>query len=99
MGKKRKRDSSLSLPLNLQQPEYNDQDITMGDNDNGEDEDSAEAESREEIVDALEWNYDENNVVEFDGIDIKRQGKDNLRCSITIQLRVSTVEKYSTRPT
>lgn len=87
MGKKRKRDSSLSLPLNLQQPEYNDQDITMGDNDNGEDEDSAEAESREEIVDALEWNYDENNVVEFDGIDIKRQGKDNLRCSITIQLR------------
>ncbi|CAD6605379.1 AMH_1a_G0005960.mRNA.1.CDS.1 [Saccharomyces cerevisiae] len=87
MGKKRKRDSSLSLPLNLQQPEYNDQDITMGDNDNGEDEDNAEAESREEIVDALEWNYDENNVVEFDGIDIKRQGKDNLRCSITIQLR------------
>lgn len=86
-GKKRKHDSSLSLPLNLQQPEYNDEDVTMGDDDNGDDEDNGEEESREDIVDALEWNYDENNVVEFDGIDIKRQGKDNLRCSITIQLK------------
>ncbi|EJS44502.1 rsc6p [Saccharomyces arboricola H-6] len=95
LGKKRKHNSSLSLPLRLQQTEDNDVDISMGDenggedgngNGNGEDDDDDE-EPREEIVDALEWNYDENNAVEFDGIDVKRQGKENLKCSITIQLK------------
>ncbi|CAI4037631.1 hypothetical protein SMKI_03G1090 [Saccharomyces mikatae IFO 1815] len=87
MGKKRKHDSSLSLPLNLQQAEDDDADVSMIDDDNGEDEDNDEGEPKEEIVDALEWTYDENNIVEFDGIDVKRQGKENLQCSITIQLK------------
>ncbi|EHN03428.1 Rsc6p [Saccharomyces cerevisiae x Saccharomyces kudriavzevii VIN7] len=88
LSRKRKHDSLLSLPLSLQQPDGNDADIAMGDEDTGEnEEEDDDDESKKEIVDALEWNHDENNAVEFDGIDIKRQGKENLKSSITIQLK------------
>ncbi|CAI4057370.1 hypothetical protein N7582_000842 [Saccharomyces uvarum] len=87
LSKKRKRDSSLSLPLNLQQAEDDYANTSVADEDDGLDDDDDDDEPKEEIVDALEWNYDENNVVEFDGIDVKRQGKEELKCSITIQLK------------
>ncbi|KAK5963516.1 Rsc6p PWA37_004648 [Arxiozyma heterogenica] len=37
------------------------------------------------IVDVVEWHADDENQVEFDGLDIKRYGSENLQCTVTIQ--------------
>lgn len=39
------------------------------------------------IYDAVEWHYDAKNPVDFDGLDIKRPGSENVDCTVTIQLR------------
>lgn len=41
----------------------------------------------DQIVDVVEWHADDENPVEFDGLDIKRYGSENLQCIITIQPR------------
>ena len=38
-----------------------------------------------QIVDVVEWHADDENPVDFDGLDIKRYGSENLQCTITIQ--------------
>ncbi|QLQ81319.1 hypothetical protein HG537_0F00800 [Torulaspora globosa] len=38
-----------------------------------------------DIADAVEWHFDPKNPVEFDGLDIKRPGSENVDCTITIQ--------------
>lgn len=43
--------------------------------------------SDDKIVTAVEWHYDPSNPVDFDGLDIKRFGTENVECTITIQLR------------
>lgn len=49
------------------------------------------------INDVVEWHFDPKNPVDFDGLDIKRQGCENIECTITIQPKGSTAEilKYS----
>lgn len=51
----------------------------------------ADAESDElsegRIYDAVEWHFDAKNPVDFDGLDIKRPGTENVECTVTIQLK------------
>lgn len=46
---------------------------------------SNNSDSYGQIVDVVEWHADDDNPVEFDGLDIRRNGSENLQCSITIQ--------------
>ncbi|CCD26618.1 Rsc6p NDAI_0I00490 [Naumovozyma dairenensis CBS 421] len=48
--------------------------------------------TKTEIKDIVEWHFDPNNLVDFDGLDIKRTGSENLTCVITIQPRGITGE-------
>ena len=41
----------------------------------------------DKIVTAVEWHFDPSNPVDFDGLDIKRFGTENVECTITIQLK------------
>lgn len=43
--------------------------------------------SNGQIVDVVEWHADDDNPVDFDGLDIRRNGSENLQCTITIQPR------------
>lgn len=49
------------------------------------------------IYDVVEWHSDPNNPVEFDGLDVKRDGTRNVDCRITIQPKgfVGTHLQYS----
>lgn len=49
------------------------------------------------IYDVVEWHSDPNNPVEFDGLDVKRNGTRNVDCTITIQPKgfVGTHLQYS----
>ncbi|CCK72042.1 Rsc6p KNAG_0I02570 [Huiozyma naganishii CBS 8797] len=38
-----------------------------------------------QIIDAVEWHFDPKNPVEFDGLDVKRPGTENVDCTVTIQ--------------
>ena len=73
--------NTLSLAL----PGQN-QDIEMTDADQANPNNTPEQQSSD-IADAIEWHFDPKNPVEFDGIDIKRQGSENVQCTITIQLK------------
>ncbi|CCE63014.1 hypothetical protein TPHA_0D03810 [Tetrapisispora phaffii CBS 4417] len=54
---------------------------------------------KENIIDAVEWNFDAKNPVQFDGLDMKRPGSENLDCTITLQLQNMTgsVLEYSSQ--
>ncbi|CCF60316.1 hypothetical protein KAFR_0J02520 [Kazachstania africana CBS 2517] len=66
----------LTLPLHL--PELTQQQNTKSEDNNAVDEES-------NIYDAVEWHFDPKNPVEFDGLDIKRSGSQNVECTVTIQ--------------
>lgn len=51
-----------------------------------------------EIADAVEWHLDPKNPVEFDGLDIKRPGSENVDCIITIQQKGLTGEDLEYSP-
>ncbi|QLG70781.1 hypothetical protein HG535_0A07230 [Zygotorulaspora mrakii] len=56
------------------------------------------AEPDYEIVDAVEWHFDPRNPVDFDGLDIKRPGSENVECTITIQPKGFTAERLEYSP-
>lgn len=71
----------------------------MATNDNDDDDDEDEdAEDDSEIIDAVEWHYDSVAGSEFDGIDVKRPGTQNINCTITIQPRGCTGEEVEYSP-
>lgn len=51
-----------------------------------------------DIADAVEWHLDPKNPVEFDGLDIKRPGSENVDCTITIQQKGLTGEDLEYSP-
>lgn len=53
---------------------------------------------KSDIADAVEWHFDPVNPVDFDGLDIKRNGSENVECTVTIQLRGVTGERLEYSP-
>ncbi|EDO18781.1 hypothetical protein Kpol_1028p56 [Vanderwaltozyma polyspora DSM 70294] len=51
-----------------------------------------------DIADAVEWHFDSKNPVEFDGLDIKRQGTENIDCTVTMQLKNITGKELDYSP-
>lgn len=51
-----------------------------------------------DIADAVEWHLDPKNPVDFDGLDIKRPGTENVDCTITIQQKGLTGEDLEFSP-
>lgn len=87
MGEKTS-DSMLNMSLPLQLPGG------VGDLDahgsttgrmRGQDQGSSAERASSDIADAVEWHFDPKNPVDFDGLDIKRPGSENVDCTITIQ--------------
>lgn len=94
--------SSLNLTLPLQLPtqtndtgKNNSGNIQNQNSQNGQ---STMNANESVITDAVEWQFDPKNNVEFDGLDIKRNGNENLDCSITIQLKNSTASQLIFSP-
>ncbi|AAS50425.1 AAR060Cp [Eremothecium gossypii ATCC 10895] len=56
-----------------------------GDGDQLMDDEGVPAVMPQRKYDIVEWHADPNTPVEFDGLDIKRQGTENVDCTITIQ--------------
>lgn len=63
---------------------------------NGDDEQDEKPKS--DIADAVEWHSDPVNPVDFDGLDIKRNGSENVECTVTIQLKGITGERLEYSP-
>lgn len=76
---KNEEDTGLSLPLQM----------------SGElrENNAEQQKSKSDIVDAVEWHFDPVNPVDFDGLDIKRNGSENVDCTVTIQLKGITGER------
>ncbi|GAV53869.1 hypothetical protein ZYGR_0AK03710 [Zygosaccharomyces rouxii] len=53
---------------------------------------------KSDIADAVEWHFDPVNPVDFDGLDIKRNGSENVECTLTIQLKGVTGERLEYSP-
>lgn len=75
--------SSVSLTLPLQPTDLADG-VSIGTKKDDETKDEEKQETSK-IFDAVEWHFDPKNPVEFDGLDIKRNGSENIECTITIQ--------------
>ncbi|EJS41903.1 snf12p [Saccharomyces arboricola H-6] len=45
-------------------------------------------------LEPVKWQYDSNNPVEFDGLDIKRPGSENVECTISILRKSSPEEPF-----
>lgn len=57
-----------------------------------------EEKPKSDIADAVEWHFDPINPVDFDGLDIKRNGSENVECTLTIQLKGVTGERLEFSP-
>lgn len=88
----------MSLPLKSPENAVTIQNSNMVSGALGSGNDSRHDHSKHEIVDAVEWHYDPKNPVEFDGLDIKRPGSENVDCTITIQAKGFTGELLEFSP-
>lgn len=81
-------ESMLNMSLSLQLPGGSG-DFNANDNTSGQVKDEKKGINAEkapsDIADAVEWHFDPKNPVDFDGLDIKRPGTENVDCTITIQ--------------
>lgn len=73
---------NISMPLGT--GDFNANEDTSKQPQDGNQGSSAEK-AASDIADAVEWHFDPKNPVEFDGLDIKRPGSENVDCTITIQ--------------
>ena len=73
----------LNLPLRLPDAMSNSSGQAAMASEENADDDMSEG----KIYDAVEWHFDAKNPVDFDGLDIKRPGTENVECTVTIQLK------------
>ncbi|GAV48957.1 hypothetical protein ZYGR_0N03620 [Zygosaccharomyces rouxii] len=81
-----RNDSLVGLSLPMQMPS------------NPNDNNVQEEKPKSDITDAVEWHFDPINPVDFDGLDIKRNGSENIECTLTIQLKGVTGELLEYSP-
>lgn len=88
------KDIAVDFKKQIKNETTDDEDEDDPMNGNGEDnnninndDDDTNGKGTQQIVDVVEWHYDPDAPVEFDGLDIKRTGSENLQCTITIQPR------------
>ena len=85
--------NTISLPLKL-----DDSSNSNNNSESAEDKKIMEATAKNQIYDAVEWHFDEKNPVDFDGLDIKRPGTENVECTVTIQLKGFTGDNLEYSP-
>lgn len=85
--------NTISLPLKL-----DDDDDSRSNSESTENKKIIEADAKNQIYDAVEWHFDEKNPVDFDGLDIKRPGTENVECTVTIQLKGFTGDNLEYSP-
>lgn len=85
--------NAISLPLKLDESSS-----SNSTSESAENKKIIEASAKNQIYDAVEWHFDEKNPVDFDGLDIKRPGTENVECTVTIQLKGFTGDNLEYSP-
>ena len=88
---------NLNLPLQFSLPNGDNSTTTNTDQNNatmGEETAKKDMSSTTPKLESVKWQYDPNNPVDFDGLDIKRVGSENVECTISILRKSSPEEPF-----
>ncbi|CAI4698225.1 BGP_1a_G0046820.mRNA.1.CDS.1 [Saccharomyces cerevisiae] len=88
---------NLNLPLQFSLPNGDNSTTTNTDQNNAtmvEETAKKDMSSTTPKLESVKWQYDPNNPVDFDGLDIKRVGSENVECTISILRKSSPEEPF-----